>query len=56
MSELNSPFLLELSFNQADVVLVERVVQAAREIAGNRLRGVHYGIPLFDRDAVDDGG
>lgn len=50
-----SPMLISISLKGADVVLVESVIRAAREAAGNHWQGCEFGVPLFNRDAVADG-
>lgn len=49
-----SPMLISISLKGADVVLVEHVIRAARDAAGNHWQGCEFGVPLFNQDAVDD--
>lgn len=49
-----SPMLISISLKGADYVLVESVIRAAREAAGNHWQGVEFGVPLFNRDAIGE--
>lgn len=53
MNELRDPFLVEISLRNANVVLVEKIIAAAKDAAGRSWAGVSFGVPLFDAHADD---